>query len=146
MRIGDRRRRFDREARPASRENDEESAEATRRRDAVARWERAREQGATGEEAARAMGISRATLYRWTARPEPRSRRPLRMRQPHRPPALVEAVRATRADRPTWGRAKIAALLRREGWAVSESTVGRILKALADPDAAIPIRRPDEET
>ena len=146
MRIGDRRRRFNREAQPASRENDEESAEAIRRRDAVARWERAREQGATGEEAARAMGISRATLYRWAARPEPRSRRPLRMRQPHRPPALVEAVRATRADRPTWGRAKIAALLRREGWAVSESTVGRILKALADPDAAIPIRRPDEET
>ena len=132
-------RQFSRGARLASRTIDTESAEAAARRDVVARWRRARAAGLTADEAARAVGVSRATLYRWARRAEPRSRRPRRMRRPNRPPALVEAVRVARAEFPMWGKAKIAVLLKREGFAVSESTVGRILKALVERGAAVPV-------
>lgn len=37
-----------------------------------------------------------------------------------------------RADYPIWGKAKLVVLLRRNGWTVSESTAGRILKTLRD--------------
>ena len=46
------------------------------RRDALERWRRARSRGLSAEEAARAVGASRASLYRWEKRLEPRSRRP----------------------------------------------------------------------
>src|SRR5271166_6000965 len=39
--------------------------EAARRRDAVARWLRARADGLNAEQAARAVGVPRSTLYRW---------------------------------------------------------------------------------
>ena len=48
------------------------------RRDALERWRRARSHGLSAEEAARAVGASRASLYRWEKRLEPRSRRPHR--------------------------------------------------------------------
>ena len=50
--------------------------EATRRRDGVARWRGAIAAGLTAEQAAKAVGIPRATLYRWEKRPDPLSRRP----------------------------------------------------------------------
>jgi hypothetical protein len=49
--------------------------EAARRRDAVARWPRAMADGPDADEAARAVGVPRATLYRWETSPVPRSRR-----------------------------------------------------------------------
>ena len=52
---------------------------AARRRDAVARWRRARRDGLTAAQAAAAVGVARATLYRWEKAPEPRSRRPKRL-------------------------------------------------------------------
>jgi len=120
--------------------------EAERRRDAVARWRRAMADGLTAGQAAQAVGEARSTLYRWETAPEPRSRRPHRVRQPKWPPALVEAVEAIRADNPMWGKRKIAALLRREGQAVSVSRVGRILKRLMDRGVVVPVptlrRRP----
>jgi putative transposase len=122
--------------------------EAARRRDAVARWRRAMADGLTAEEAARAVGVPRATLYRWQKAPAPRSRRPKRVRQPKWPPALVEAVEALRLDNPMWGKRKIAALLRREGVAASVSTVGRILKRLVERGRVVPVpilrKRPDQ--
>src|SRR5271165_564962 len=81
--------------------------EAERRRDAAARWRRAMANGLTAEQAARAVGAPRSTLYRWEQSPEPRSRRPIRVRQPKWPPALVEAVEAIRADNPMCGKRKI---------------------------------------
>ncbi len=41
--------------------------------------------------------------------PEPKSRRPKRLRQAKWPPALAEAVEALRLDNPMWGKRKIAA-------------------------------------
>ena len=69
------------------------------RRDALERWRRARSRGLSAEEAARAVGPSRASLYRWEKRLEPRSRRPHRQRQPTWPPALVQAQDRAAAGR-----------------------------------------------
>jgi hypothetical protein len=54
------------------------SNEAAIRDDAVRRWKGVRAAGLSSDEAARAVGVSRATLYRWAKRPEPQSRRPRR--------------------------------------------------------------------
>ena len=94
--------------------------------------------GLTAEQAAQAVGTARSTLYRWEKEPEPRSRRPLRVRRPKWPPALIEAVEAIRGDNPMWGKRKIAALLKREGQIVSVSKVGRILKRLMDRGVVVP--------
>lgn len=122
------------------------SSEAQRRRDAVARWRGARADGLTGEQAARAVGVSRATLYRWAACAEPHSRRPHRVRTPAWTAALVQAVKDLRADNPMWGKRKLAAVLRREGVAVSTSSVGRILRRLMERGLVVPVptlrRRP----
>ena len=56
------------------------NGEAERRRDAVARWRRAMKDGLTADRAARAVGVPRSTLYRWEKAPEPKSRRPHRVR------------------------------------------------------------------
>ncbi len=84
--------------------------------------------GLTVEQAAKAVGVPRSTLYRWEAAPEPRSRKPHRPRKPAWTPALVRAVEELRADNPMYGKRKLAVLLRREGTMVSTSTVGRILR------------------
>ena len=96
------------------------------RRDALERWRRARSRGLSAEEAARAVGASRASLYRWEKRPEPRSRRPRRQRQPTWTSALMRKIERLRADHPMWGKRKLAVLLRREGIDVSVSMVRRI--------------------
>ena len=100
------------------------------RRAAIARWRQARTDGLTAEQAARAVGVPPSTLYRWQKQIEPRSRRPKRVRAKTWTPALIEAVEALRLDHPMWGKAKLGPLLRREGFAVSDSTVGRILAYL----------------
>ena len=48
-------------------------------------------------------------------------------------------VRELRADYPMWGKAKLTVLLRRQGYAVSESTVGRILKRLMTRGEITPV-------
>jgi putative transposase len=122
------------------------STEAAMRLDAVRRWRRARAAGLSADDAAAAVGVSRATLYRWAERPEPRSRRPRRLRGPQWTAALARAVEELRADNPMWGKRKLAWLIRREGIAVSASTVGRILKSLMARGLVTPVpslrRRP----
>ena len=113
--------------------------EAQRRRDAVARWRRAIADGLTTEQAAKAVGVPRSTLYRWEEDATPKSRRPHRVRPKSWTPALREAVEQLRLDNPMWGKRKIAALLRREGHAVSASTVGRILRTLMDRGVVTPV-------
>ena len=61
----------------------------------------------------------------------PRSRRPRRVRKAQWSPQLA-AAREARADFPMWGKARIAVLLRRQGYAAGESTLGRILKKLVE--------------
>jgi putative transposase len=106
--------------------------EAAIRRAAIAHWLQAMADGLTAEPAAKAVGVPLSTLYRWEKRIEPRSRRPKRMRAKTWTPALIEAAEALRLDHPMWGKAKLGPLLRREGFVVSDSTVGRILAYLVE--------------
>ena len=115
------------------------SNEAAIRLDAVRRWQRARAAGLSADDAAEAVGVSRATLYRWAKRPEPLSRRPRRVRKPQWSPALAQAVEELRGDNPMWGKRKLAWLIRREGFTVSTSTVGRILKSLMQRGLVMPV-------
>jgi transposase InsO family protein len=88
----------------------------------------------------RHFGISSATFYRWWRRYDPRrpasleddrrTRRPHRVRQPMTPPEVVRLIRTLRERYPRWGKAKLVVLLRREGCAVSASTIGRTLRRL----------------
>ena len=113
--------------------------EAQRRHDAVARWRRAMVDGLTSVQAAKAVGVARSNLYRWEKDAVPKSRRPHRVRGKTWTPALRQAVEHLRGDNPMWGKRKIAVLLRREGMAVSISTVGRILRSLMDRGVVVPV-------
>ena len=101
---------------------------AAERRELVRRWHEVRKQGLTADEAAKAVGSSRSTLYRWEQRAEPKSKRPHNVRQREWEPSLECAVRERRMAHPAWGKKKIAAALKREGVPTSESTVGRIIR------------------
>jgi transposase InsO family protein len=86
----------------------------------------------------RYFGISREIFYRWKRRYDPqnlatlesRSHRPHRRRRSTWTAGQAERVRRLREQYPRWGKDKLAVLLRREGWPVSVSMVGRILTSL----------------
>lgn len=80
-----------------------------------------------------------STLYRWQERSERRSRRPKRTRPKTWMPALVEAVESLRLDHPMWGKAKLGPPLRRQGFAVSDATVGRIIAHLIARGRVAPV-------
>jgi len=99
----------------------------------------------------RYFGVSPQTFYRWRRRYDPhnlrtledRSRRPRRLRQPSWSPELAQAVQALREQYPRWGKDKLVVLLRREGWSVSTSMVGRILHRLREQGVLVdPPRQP----
>lgn len=73
---------------------------------------------------------ARATLYRWDRRAEPLSRRPHRVKPTRWSPELIAEIERLRGDFPMWGRAKLGPLLREQGFAVSDATVGRIIAHL----------------
>jgi hypothetical protein len=52
---------------------------------------------------------------------------------------LVQAVERLRLDFPMWGRAKIGPLVRAEGFAASDSTVGRIIAHLVSRGVVQPV-------
>ena len=104
--------------------------DAANRTAMVRRWRQAIAAGLTAVEAAQAVGVPRASLYRWEKRPQLRSKRPQRVRAKTWTPALVGTIEAVRLDHPMWGRAKIGPLVRREGFLVSNATVGRIIAHL----------------
>ncbi len=84
------------------------------------------------------FGISRATLYRWLGRFDPKdltslkeqSRRPRRVRKRLWSRGLIAAVKALREEYSRWGKDKLVVLLRERGHESSTSTVGRILRHL----------------
>jgi transposase InsO family protein len=86
--------------------------------------------GLTSEQAAQAVGVARSTLYRWEKRAAPMSRRPRRLRQPGRRQGLAGAVERLRLDHPMWGKEKLGPILRAQGLAASNATVGRIVSDL----------------
>jgi transposase InsO family protein len=99
----------------------------------------------------RYFGISPQTFYRWRRRYDPhnlrtledRSRRPRRLRQPSWGAELAQAVLRLREQYPRWGKDKLVVLLRREGWLVSTSMVGRILRRLREQGVLVdPPRQP----
>lgn len=86
----------------------------------------------------RHFGISRQTFYRWKRRYDPlnlltlesRSSCPRRKRLPTWTTEQILAVKAIRERYPSWGKAKLQWLLRREDTLLSVSMVGRILMYL----------------
>lgn len=83
----------------------------------------------------KAYGISRATLYRWLKRYDPKnlnslrnkSRRPKRLRKPMWTYDLIQKVKELREQYPRWGKEKQCILLSERGFESSASTVGRII-------------------
>lgn len=114
------------------------SAKAHERLRWVLAWQALREQGLKSGEASERLGLSRSTLYRWLGRLqregawglEERSRKPHHRRSPTWSPELAQAVLRVREQYPRWGKDKLVVLLRREGWRISTSLVGRILTRL----------------
>ena len=113
-------------------------AEAQERLRWVRCWQTLRQQGLSASAAAEVLGLPRSTLYRWDralreegpAGLRSKSRRPRRVRSPTWSPELAQAVLELRERFPRWGKDKLAVLLRRGGWSVSTSMVGRILTRL----------------
>ncbi|MER9585643.1 integrase core domain-containing protein [Mesorhizobium sp. M0276] len=100
----------------------------------------ARDAGRAGcRQAARAVGVPRSTLYRWESAPEPKSRRPHRVRANGWSPTLRAEVERLRLDFPFWGKDKLGPVLRKAGFAVSNATVGRILKKLVERGRVTPV-------
>ena len=108
--------------------------------------------GANGRLTCRHFGISPDTFHRWKRRfegggpggLENGSRRPWRVRQPTWSPDLERAVLQLRKLTPGWGKDKLVVLLRDEGWHVSTSMVGRILRRLRESGKLVeaPLRDP----
>src|SRR4029079_4439077 len=69
-----------------------------RRCDAVTRWRRAIGDGLTAKQAAQAVGVPRSTLYRWENDPQPKSRRPHKLRKPQWTRNVARTGEAARAS------------------------------------------------
>lgn len=116
------------------------SDEAKHRQKHLQAWEALRETGMNALEASKAIGISRATLYRWQERMktegwkglEERSRKPKRVRKRQWTADLIEGVRSLRCLYPGWGKEKIKVLLEEDGLETSVSTVGRVIGYLKE--------------
>lgn len=124
---------------PRSRYLERGAAELSREAQKRLAWfDHYRVQGGNAALTCRYFGISRQTFYRWKRRYDPQnlrtleegSHRPHRRRRPTWTTEQVERVRRLREHYPRWGKDKLAVLLRREGWRVSVSMVGRILTYL----------------
>lgn len=125
------------------------SAQAAARLQVLKAFDELQREGLTACRAAQILGPSRATLFRWQQRLrrhgpgglEPGSRRPRCVRQPTWSHELVCRVEALRREHPYWGKGQLTTLLAREGFTVSESTVGRILTHLMRRGAIVPVHR-----
>jgi putative transposase len=86
----------------------------------------------------RHFGISPDVFYRWKARYNPYNLKSLEnipskpkvVRQPQTDPQLVMRIKSLREQHPRWGKKKLFAILKSEGYITSESSVGRTLNRL----------------
>ncbi|MCF6343457.1 MAG: integrase core domain-containing protein [Devosiaceae bacterium] len=106
--------------------------------DVVRKWQSLKAEGVSDKKCAEFVGISRASYYRYRdvlnrlARGiMPPSKRPQILNKPKWGEAEKQLVLRIRRENQTWGKDKIAIVLRRDhGQTMSASTVGRILKTL----------------
>ena len=104
----------------------------------VQKWQRLKVAGVSDAVCQDTLGISRSTYYRYVQKlktvsmgiPLP-SKRPKTIRTPRWTEAQLQQLLTLRRDHPTYGKAKLAVILKRDhGWTFSESTVGRMLQHL----------------
>ena len=106
--------------------------------DQVTRWSKLRAEGVSDKTCQEIVGISRATYFRHQKILRdlergilPPSKRPLKVNRPLWGEAQMQQVLRLRRENPTYGKAKLAVILKRDfGISLSESTVGRILTYL----------------
>ena len=107
--------------------------------ESIDKWEEAKKNGNTDAFASKYASISRATYFRRKKVMAglkngimPPSKRPRSLRTPKWGEAHMQLVLQIRRANPTYGKAKIAVILKRDhDQALSQSTVGRILKHLS---------------
>lgn len=105
----------------------------------VNKWKKLKSENVSNTLCEEMTGISRATYYRYKAHLAeltkgilPPSKKPKNLRKPLWGEAEKQLVLRIRRENPTYGKEKIAIILRRDhGQTMSESTVGRILKFLS---------------
>jgi putative transposase len=143
-----RNRQVGRPAGEVAREAAPELSRDARRRLAMLDWHRAH--GRNVSLTARHFGVGRSTVYRWLGRYdrlhleslEDRGSAPRRRRRPTWTVEQLRAVKAVRETYPRWGKDKLVVLLRRVGFRLSTSMVGRILgRLLRAGDLREPRRR-----
>ena len=101
-------------------------------------WRKLKSEGVSDRLCQSATGISKATYYRYKAYLEelakgilPPPKHPKTLRKPQWGEAEKQLVLRLRRENPTYGKAKITVILKRDhDLCLSESTVGRILKHL----------------
>lgn len=104
----------------------------------VHKWEKLISEGVSYKIAQEILGFSRATYYRTKKILKdlekgiaPPSKRPKKLNKPRWGEAERQLVLMVRRDNPTYGKEKIAIILKRDhGQTISQSTVGRILTYL----------------
>jgi transposase InsO family protein len=104
----------------------------------VRQWQKLKSEGVSDETCQDIIGISRSTYYRDKSNLKnlekgilPPSKKPKSPRKPQWGESEKQLVLRLRRENPTYGKAKIAVILKRDhGLTLSESTVGRILKHL----------------
>lgn len=104
----------------------------------VNKWEKLKSENVSDKVCQEFSGVSRATYYRAKAKLAdlaknmvPPSKRPKKVNKPRWGEAQMQLVLQIRRHNPTYGKAKIAVILKRDHeQTISESTVGRIIKAL----------------
>jgi len=108
-------------------------------RNGVRKWQKLKKHRVSDKEIAEIIGISRASFYRrkkaidlyGITGLERRSRRPKSFRVSKIPKEITSLILRLRKENPTYGKAKIAVILKRDHTtSLSESSVGRIIKKL----------------
>lgn len=110
----------------------------------VQQWELLHSKEISNKEKQEIVGISRATYYRkklWLRCPIYRSKRPKVVRQSRFGPDVYELIKKIRRENPTYGKAKIGVILRRDFEVdISESSTGRIMKKIGFPKSRSALR------
>ena len=110
-----------------------------KRQDIVRRWREAMKNGLSATDAARAVDVPRATLYRWQRRPEHLSTRPHRVRKGQSHEEARKWIKELRKRYPAWGRGKISQILRRKKIPISKATVGRLIRDMVNKGEIPPV-------